>query len=798
MTKKAILGWFLLLIVGLFSTTAAYRNLAVFYPDSWSMSRAEARAAAEEYIRDLGDPLENGFVVTELRAPGLLEVELAESPNPEKAAASTLAQEVLGWRVSFYESGASSGKWTYRVSLAASGEVLALTLNVGEDINNGIIEDQEALAQASAFLKRIGIPEGRYLPPRLLATDMTDRRDLSLIYEDPDRVLPGGVPHGIEVSFVGDRLTGVQSWRQEEISQDILARFSTLGLLSTLWITMPFVVFPLVVIFFLRRYHAGEVGVARSLRILLLVWLAGVITITLSSKGATEGMGFGAQARALVPWSWGFQILVLWFPALGLISGLSWAVGERFSREVWGSKLVAFDFLLKGRWNHGVIARSTLRGLALGSALTALTLLSAFVFRLYGVEWGGIGFGIGPWYQHSPWPGITLFFFSLAIGFYGELFGRFFLLSVLRPRWGLAASVAASALFGILNWPPLALTPLWGQCLLAAAMGALLAIIFLKWDLLTVMTASIGGSVLLGALPFLFASDPSIQFQGALALALVALPAAISLPWISRTDQVLYRWDDIPPHVRRIAERERQRVELETARNIQNSILPDLPPSLVGVELASSYRPASEVGGDFYDVVALENGQLAVAMGDVAGHGVSSGLIMSMAKSALAVQVTMDPSVEAVFRTLNRTVYQTARRRLLATLSYGLLDPIAREFTFGSAGHLAPYRLTQNGVVEEFSASSYPLGVREEHDLRVRKVQLKSGEKLFFYTDGIVEARGDKNVDDYGFQRLEESLRRHWEEAPEKLCEKVLEDVEVFTGGTPREDDQTVLVLTVP
>ena len=115
--------------------------------------------------------------------------------------------------------------------------------------------------------------------------------------------------------------------------------------------------------------------------------------------------------------------------------------------------------------------------------------------------------------------------------------------------------------------------------------------------------------------------------------------------------------------MRRIAERERQRVELETARRIQSSILPELPPRLAGVDIAHAYLPASEVGGDFYDVLALEDGRLAVAVGDVAGHGVSSGLVMSMAKSALAVQVTFNPEVAGRVPSANVTAARNAVNR---------------------------------------------------------------------------------------------------------------------------------------
>ena len=102
------------------------------------------------------------------------------------------------------------------------------------------------------------------------------------------------------------------------------------------------------------------------------------------------------------------------------------------------------------------------------------------------------------------------------------------------------------------------------------------------------------------------ADDRFLQLQGALPLLVVALPMLVSLRHLASGREFLYRYEDVPPHVRRIAERERQRVELETARRIQSSILPELPPSLNGVEIAHAYLPASEVGGDFYDVILLD------------------------------------------------------------------------------------------------------------------------------------------------------------------------------------------------
>ncbi len=342
------------------------------------------------------------------------------------------------------------------------------------------------------------------------------------------------------------------------------------------------------------------------------------------------------------------------------------------------------------------------------------------------------------------------------------------------------------------------LIPLRWELALALVAALVLVFLFVRYDLLTSLLAAITSGILWGAVPFLLAEDNFLNFQGALALALVAAPLVASLRHLGSGREFVYRYEDVPPHVRRIAERERQRVELETARRIQSSILPELPPRLAGVDIAHAYLPASEVGGDFYDVLALEDGRLALAVGDVAGHGVSSGLIMSMAKSALTVQVTFNPEVAAVFNTLNRTVYQTARKRLLATLCYALLDPRRMELVYASAGHLFPYRINAAGRVEALESVAYPLGVRGELHVEARTARLAPGDTLFLFSDGLVEARQEGSEDLFGFERLEQSLARHAGQSVERLRDGVLADVTRFTSDAPREDDQTLLVLRLP
>ena len=171
---------------------------------------------------------------------------------------------------------------------------------------------------------------------------------------------------------------------------------------------------------------------------------------------------------------------------------------------------------------------------------------------------------------------------------------------------------------------------------------------------------------------------------------------------------------------------------------------------------------------------------------------------MSMAKSALAVQVTFDPEVEAVFATVNRMVYQSARKRLLATLCYALIDPRRGEMSYASAGHLFPYRVSPDGRIEPLESISYPLGVRDPLPVHRRSTRLEPGDCLVLFSDGIVEARQEGSEDVYGFERLEESLARHAGKPVGKLRDGVLDDLERFTDGAPREDDLTLLVVRLP
>jgi hypothetical protein len=791
--------WPLLGIAGALLLAWAYPRAFPFHPDAWSVTRDEAVAIALSRLNVLGDPVKNPYIAASLSRDDLLErrLELAldAGDSLDRLRATGLPKRVLVWDVLVYPPGGLRDDWVYRAQVSPKGEVLLLQLNLDPQAKGATVPPQEARNRADTFLVQQGFDLSRYGEPELRSRQLTARTDLSVRY--PDRTLPPGTPpgegrHGVQVHFAGERLAGFSFWfddPQERALQTAMqpTQFSGLVQLLTVYLLAALVGVP-----FLKRYHEGEIGVERPVQIFLAVLVAGLFLVLLTAQARSQTVGFGIATREQTTWAVAVISLVFWVLPYAVLAFVGWSVGESVCRERWGHKLAAFDALFQRQWGTATVARSSLRGFAGGVALAGMVAALLVALRRGGAS------PLVSLFQSfdSGWPGLELVASFLAYGLPPLLAVILFLLPLTVNRTGVAVGLLVTMAVGAAVAFPFAIVvPIrWGFLVSAVAvLGP--ALIFLAADLLAALSAGMVSQLLLFGYPLLTAQDTRLRVHGWSALALAAVPLLVSLRHLRSGRSFQYRYEDVPPHVRRIAERERQRVELETARRIQSSILPDLPPSLNGVEIAHAYLPASEVGGDFYDVLALEDGRLAIAVGDVAGHGVSSGLVMSMAKSALAVQVTFDPEVSAVFNTLNRTVFQTARKRLLATLCYALLDPVRRELIYASAGHLFPYRVTVEGAVEALESVAYPLGVRGKLVVEPRTARLSAGDTLFLFSDGIVEARPEGSEDVFGFERLEQSLAVHARLGVERLRDAVLADVARFTAHAPREDDQTIVVL---
>ncbi len=791
---RGLLVWVLAGALGLALLAWAYPRAFSLLPQGWRISRDEAVAIALERLRDLGDPVQDPYLVASLNTNFLLERRLSSLPSLVDTAETDprLRSQAVSWLIYVYKRGELQQDWTYVARVSLSGELLTLRLRLDPQAAGKPIPVQQARNQADAFLLAQGIDLSLYGEPQIRSEQLAARTDLSVRY--PYRGV-SDIPHGVVVVFAGDRLVGFQPWMEDpqerQLQQTMRGlQFTGFGRLVVIYLFMLLLAPP-----FLKRYHEGEIGVRRGGQIFLLVAVAALVTIALSARADSQGLGFGFSTRQQTTWIYVVGSIIFQIVPICLLAFFAWSVGESVCRERWSAKLAAFDALFQRDWANATVARSSLRGVTAGLALAGL-----FLAVLAGMKAAGASPLLSLVLMgNGAWRGVQTAGSILAFNLAGFFVALLWLLPISVQRLGRLFGTLFTILVGsFLLFPTIVVAPLGWGLLATVAFGVVPVLLFLFYDLLTALIAGFLAQALLFTWPLLHARDSHLQLDGWLPLVLFALPLLASFRALGSGREFVYRYEDIAPHVRRIAERERQRVELETARRIQSSILPELPPRLNGIEIAHAYLPASEVGGDFYDVLALEDGRLAVAVGDVAGHGVSSGLVMAMAKSALAVQVTFDPEVAAVFSTLNRMVHQTARKRLLATLCYIVLDPRRREMVWASAGHLFPYRVTPAGKVEVLESVAYPLGVRGYLQVQPRTKALDPGDTLFLCSDGMVEARSERLDEPFGFERLEQSLGRHAHRGVEGLRDGILEDVTRFTGQIPREDDQTILVLRLP
>lgn len=243
-------------------------------------------------------------------------------------------------------------------------------------------------------------------------------------------------------------------------------------------------------------------------------------------------------------------------------------------------------------------------------------------------------------------------------------------------------------------------------------------------------------------------------------------------------------------------ERSRMRQELEFAREIQLSMLPKESPNLEWLDIATVSLPATEVGGDYYDFFPVDDRKMAIVVGDVAGHGLASGLVLSGVRSCLTLLADdLRNPVEVISR-LHDMIRKTASHRMLVTLSILLLDPETDEAVLTSAGHPPLLVRRRTGEVEEIGIDSLPLGAAMLERFETRRFRLEAGDVILIQTDGVYEMR-DEEGDLFGLDRLVDRMAVHDPDRGSKdLRDAIIRDLWEFRGTAAQEDDLTILGLT--
>ncbi|HLZ58587.1 MAG TPA: SpoIIE family protein phosphatase [Ktedonosporobacter sp.] len=241
-----------------------------------------------------------------------------------------------------------------------------------------------------------------------------------------------------------------------------------------------------------------------------------------------------------------------------------------------------------------------------------------------------------------------------------------------------------------------------------------------------------------------------------------------------------------------VREHERIEQELRTARLIQHSFLPEALPLLAGWQLNTSYKPAREVGGDFYDFMPFEDGRLGLVLGDATDHGMPAALVMTTTCTMLRTAAQASASPAEVLARVNTLLYGRIPSRMFVTCFYAILDPKSGRLQYANAGQDWPFRYSQEGA-SELRATGMPLGMMPGTHYEGQEVTLAPGESILLYSDGLVEAHNTAH-NMFGLPHLTELIAAY--PGNTTLIDYLLGELKRFTGADwEQEDDVTLVTL---
>jgi serine phosphatase RsbU (regulator of sigma subunit) len=239
------------------------------------------------------------------------------------------------------------------------------------------------------------------------------------------------------------------------------------------------------------------------------------------------------------------------------------------------------------------------------------------------------------------------------------------------------------------------------------------------------------------------------------------------------------------------AQKELLEKELEIARDLQESLLPAEVPATERVEFSTLFEPSAAIGGDYFDILRIDDDRLAVVIADVSGHGLPTGLRMAMLKAALVILVEERKPPSEILRRLNSMVRAENKQRFFVTATIAVIDFRHHTLEITNAGHPPTY-LLRDGEVEEILLAGSPLGALDEN-YRQRVLDLKPGDVAVWLSDGLIEANNDRD-EPFGYDATIRALSGDAETA-QQVRDRLLAAVKRHSGDEPVEDDRTLVAM---
>jgi sigma-B regulation protein RsbU (phosphoserine phosphatase) len=244
-------------------------------------------------------------------------------------------------------------------------------------------------------------------------------------------------------------------------------------------------------------------------------------------------------------------------------------------------------------------------------------------------------------------------------------------------------------------------------------------------------------------------------------------------------------------------EKQKLEDELLIAREIQKGLLPSVIPTIAGIEIAAVNISSKQVGGDYYDVLPIDNHRYIIAIGDVSGKGTPAALLMANLQATIRALSPLGLPLNEFTQRVNELMCNNTGGNKFVTFFWGIIDESSKAMTYVNAGHNYPFLLHANGSVERLDKGGMILGVmKTAPPYEQETIRLHPGDLLVLFTDGVSEAMTKDSVE-YGENRLEELLPTIRHLSAHEITEEIYKDVQRHTKGAPQSDDITMMVVKV-
>lgn len=490
--------------------------------------------------------------------------------------------------------------------------------------------------------------------------------------------------------------------------------------------------------------------------------------------------------------------IILVSAVFGLLVFMVSGLGESLAREAWPEKITSLALIRLGYLDSRQVGNSLSAGVL--AAFIYLGLASV-LYSLSGHSYQNPlenHLFLSQSYLLPPWHLMIqnlLLMFMIA----GGIFACFLSWAAINKRNTLLLLILGGASFSLISSYSL-VTPDSSLILLIWFIPGLFAAwIYLKYDLLALMLSvflflalwqTMDGRVIPDSPDVLLAWSVYI-------LPILFLAAGLYLSEYGK--EYGHIPELTPEYILEIAREQRVERELEIARQVHNSFLPSNLPTLEGLEISAKCHAAFDVGGDYYDVIPVDDHRMAFVIGDVSGKGIQAAFYMTMVKGIFQSLVKEIPDPLPLLTRINRLFYENARRGSFISVCYGLIDTRTGQLKYARAGHNpAIWIRAGDPNADMLRSGGMALGLTHgtefEESLSEVSITMKPGDSLIFYTDGITEALNPRNQM-FGDSRLLDEAKKHSTLPARNLLDQLASSVNRFTASTPVSDDMTMVII---